>query len=129
MPEAALAIIRAQPRLAGSAFVFAAGKGSGPFNSRGQRKDELDRLLKEQLPNMQPWVVHDIRRTARTLMARIGVQKDVAEAVLGHKEQGIVAVYNRHRYLDEQTDALKRLAGLIELIVNPPTDNVVALHG
>lgn len=126
LPAAALEIIKAQPRLAGNEFVFA-GKGTNkPFNSRSQRKGELDVEMKKAIPDMAPWRIHDLRRTARTLLARIGVGEETAEAVLGHTKAGIVGVYNRYDYFEEQTDALKRLAGMIEMILNP-TDNVVQL--
>lgn len=49
---------------------------------------------------------HDLRRTARTIMARLGVPEEHAEAVLNHKKQGIVKVYNLHQYADEKKAAL-----------------------
>jgi integrase len=68
---------------------------------------------------MKPWVLHDLRRTARTLMAKVGVPEDISERVLNHKKKGIVAVYNRHEYFVEKADALTRLAAEIERIVKP----------
>ena len=75
-----------------------------------------------------PWVVHDLRRTARSLMSRAGVRPDIAERVLGHARGGVEAIYDRHRYTVEKGDALLRLAALIETIVSPPADNVVAIN-
>jgi hypothetical protein len=61
-------------------------------------------------------------------MARAGVADNVAERVLGHAIGGVQGVYNRHQYLEEKTDALKRLADLVEMILNPPgKTNVVEL--
>jgi hypothetical protein len=61
-------------------------------------------------------------------MARAGVADNVAERVLGHAIGGVQGVYNRHSYLEEKTDALKRLATLVETILNPPErTNVVSL--
>jgi integrase len=98
-------------------------KGNGPFNSFSQRKDELD----AKLPDMEPWVLHDLRRTARTLMAKAGIADNIAERVLGHAILGVHGVYNRHAYLTEKADALNRLATLIERILNPPEPNVIAI--
>ena len=123
LPPLALDIIQAQPRIAGNPYVFV-GRGSGPFNSFAQRKDELD----AKLPDMPPWVLHDLRRTARSLMSKAGVQRDHAERVLGHAIPGVEGVYDRHPYADEKADALLRLAAQVERILNPPADNVVALH-
>ena len=122
LPSLALDIIEAQPRIAGNPYVFAA-RGKGPFNSWAQRKNELDK----KLPEMPPWVIHDLRRTARSLMARADVRPDIAERVLGHAIPGVEGVYDRHQYADQKTDALNRLAALIEKIINPPKGNVVTL--
>ena len=73
------------------------------------------------------WVFHDLRRTARSLMSRAGVRPDVAEKVLGHTLQGVERVYDRHAYVEEKGEAVAKLAGLLGLILNPPQANVVHL--
>ena len=78
---------------------------------------------------MRRWTLHDLRRTARSLMSRAGVPRDHAERVLGHAIAGVEGVYDRHAYEDEKAEALDKLARLIEAIVNPPDKtNVVPLH-
>lgn len=124
LPQIALDIIAKQPRLYNNPYVFAVSGGKGHFNSFQQRKDELDAKLKETLPNMPPWVLHDLRRTARSLLSRAGVLPHVAERVLGHVIKGVEGIYDRHAYDQEKADALLKLANLIERIVNP-TENVV----
>jgi integrase len=114
-------IIRAQKRISGNAYIFP-GRGEGHFNAYGHRKREID--AKAQIA---PWVIHDLRRTSRSLMARAGVRPDIAERVMGHAIEGVEGVYDRHSYVVEKADALRKLAGLIERIVEP-TDNVVALE-
>ena len=56
------------------------------------------------------------------------MQPDIAERVLGHAVASVEGVYDRHPYDDEKADALRRLAALIERIVNPPSGNVVPLR-
>lgn len=124
LPALALEIIQAQPRVADNLFVFA-GRGSGPFSGYSKAKASFD----AKLPAMPPWVLHDLRRTARSLMSKAGVRPDIAERVLGHKLQGVEGVYDRHEYGAEKADALKRLAGLIDTILNPPSGKVVPLRG
>jgi integrase len=114
LPSPALALIEAQPRLAGNPYVFASGAGKH-FNSWSQRKQELDEKLK-----LAPWVLHDLRRSARSLMSRAGVRPDIAERVLGHAKPGVEGVYDRHSYRDEKGAALRQLAELIEAICPPP---------
>lgn len=74
---------------------------------------------------MHGWKLHDLRRTARSLMSRAGVRPDIGERCLGHAVGGVEGIYDRHHYRDEMADALRRLAALIERIVNPPAGNVV----
>jgi integrase len=73
----------------------------------------------DELSGVTGWVIHDLRRTARSLMARAGIRPDVAERVLGHAIPGVEGVYDRHSYDLEKADALSRLAELIATIVSP----------
>jgi integrase len=77
LPEAALAIVRAQPRLATNPHVFPARGGAGPFVGFGSAKEAFDAKLADGTPG---WTVHDLRRTARSLMSRAGVRPDIASA-------------------------------------------------
>jgi integrase len=136
---AALDIIEAQPEIDGNPYVFAgsvrgrrrkssANKEEPPaFNSWSQKKAELDAKLPHNMPH---WTVHDLRRTARSLLARAGVASEVAEHLLGHAIPGVAGVYNRYNYYDEKADALARLDTLLDEIVNPPPQDrkVVRIH-
>ena len=66
---------------------------------------------------MCEWWFHDLRRTARTLMAACGVQDAVAELVLGHVQGGVQAIYSRHAYFEEKGNALDKLATRLTEIV------------
>lgn len=146
LPKIVLDLIAKQPRVAGNPYVFIGSKrgrrpwpprsdekarrASGPphFNSFSQRKAELDTKLREQLPKMEPWILHDLRRTARSLMSSAGVRPDIAERVLGHAIPGVEGVYDRHHYTKEKGEALKQLAHAIDAITNPPQGNVVVMQ-
>ena len=123
LPPLAVDIIRAQPHIGDNAFVFV-GRGNGHYNGHSKGKNVFD----SKLPAMPQWQLHDLRRTARSLMARAGVRPEIAERVMGHAIEGVEGVYDRHSYRDEKADALRRLATLIEGIVNP-RDNVLPLSG
>ena len=119
LPALALGIIEARPRILDNPYVFPGSPqnrrrkgldGKKPltppsFNSFSQRKDELD----EKLPGMEAWTLHDLRRTAKSLMARAGVRPDISERVLGHVIKGVEGVYDRYEYTPEKADALQRL--------------------
>jgi len=51
--------------------------------------------------DIAPWTAHDLRRTARTGLAKLGCPQPVAEALLGHTKGGVVGVYDLHRYTEE----------------------------
>jgi integrase len=57
--------------------------------------------------NAERFTPHDLRRTVRTRLAALGISDVVAERVLGHKLQGILAVYNRYDYDQEKRQALE----------------------
>ena len=123
LPKMALDIINARPKLSDNVYVFAAGRGDGHFNGFSKAKALFD----AKLPIMPQWQTHDLRRTSRSLLSRANVRPDIAEKVLGHVPQGVEATYDRHDYVDQKTDALKRLAALIEEIVNGTPAKVVRL--
>jgi hypothetical protein len=72
---------------------------------------------------------HDLRRLARTMLARLSVSFEVAESILGHRLKGVAGVYDRYDRTLEKGVALQRLDDLIQQIVYPSPANVVPLHG
>jgi integrase len=123
LPAAALAILDTLPRFAGNPFVFAGQNGSHISKS-----GKYMQLFRAKLPaGMPSFRLHDLRRTARSLMSRAGVRPDIAERVLGHTVGGTVQqIYDRHLYLDEKSAALAKLTDLVDGIVNSHT-NVVSM--
>jgi len=73
--------------------------------------------------------LHDLRRTARTLMSRAGVNSDHAEQCLGHLLSGVRKTYNRDDFKPQKKFAFDALAGLIERIVHLPAGDVRRLRG
>jgi hypothetical protein len=79
---------------------------------------------------LAPWVIQDLRRTATTGMARLGIPPHVADRILNHQAgtiRGVAAVYNRFEYLDERKSALETWGRFVESLVRPVPSNVVAL--
>ncbi|WP_332112440.1 tyrosine-type recombinase/integrase [Vibrio parahaemolyticus] len=72
------------------------------------------------------WTAHDLRRTVRTELARLGCPTSVAEAVLGHSPKGIEGTYNLHRYENECREWLQRWANFLDSLVCSD-DNVIEL--
>ena len=121
LPKLALTIIEAQPEIEGNPYIFA-GRGKKAFNSFSDGKERLATAAP-----IGPWVFHDLRRTARSLMSRAGVQREIAERALGHVISGVEGVYDRHSYVEEKGRALDALAGLVDRILKGGGDNVIQL--
>jgi integrase len=109
-----LALLNAVPRRGDRALCF--GARSGPFSGWSKAKVLLDERINTALsatdPKAKPlaaWRLHDLRRTAATRMADLGVQPHVVEAVLNHisgHKAGIAGVYNHAAYDMEKRAAL-----------------------
>jgi integrase len=112
----AQAIVRSMPVLAGGDFVFSDEKSDGklPLGNFAARKARFDASC-----GVHGWVIHDLRRAARTLLSRAGINADIAEQCLGHALGGVRGVYDRHAYEAEKRFAFEALAQAIEDIVRP----------
>jgi hypothetical protein len=80
---------------------------------------------------LAPWVLHDLRRTATTGMAGLGIAPHVADRVLNHQAgtiRGVAAVYNRFEYLTERKAALESWGRYIEGLIAREPQNVVPLR-
>jgi integrase len=97
--------------------------GTKPIGSFGRLKEYFDKAAP-----IAPWTLHDLRRTARSLMSRASVSPDIAERCLAHTIGGVRGVYDRHKYEEEKRLAFEALASLIGRIVDPQP-NVVTLRG
>ena len=62
---------------------------------------------------LKPFTLHDLRRTARTQLAELGIRSEVAERCLNHKLGGVEGTYNRHDYFKERREALSAWAALL----------------
>jgi integrase len=95
----------------GSPFVFTTD-GATPLSGFSKFKVAFDKAC-----GVTDWTLHDLRRTARSLMSRAGVPADHAERCLGHVIGGVRGVYDKYEYLEEKRDAFNRLAALINSII------------
>jgi integrase len=80
------------------------------FTVTGQKPYAGTKRLKEILnreSGVTGWVFHDLRRTFRSGLAKLGVREEVAELLLNHARRGLVKVYNQHEYLEEMREAVE----------------------
>jgi integrase len=92
------------------------GVGTNGFAAWSRHKLELDKIC-----GVTDWTLHDLRRTAATRMADIGIQPHIIEAVLNHvsgHKAGVAGIYNRSTYATEKRAALDTWANHLALVIS-----------
>jgi len=120
----AVDLLKSLPRFAGGDFVFSTTGGRSGIRNFDLYKTAID----ARATGLVNWRFHDLRRTARTNLASLGVAPFIAELVLGHAQKGVHRVYDTHRYQAEKREALKQWANRLRDIVTPPPANVQRLR-
>ena len=112
---------------AGSEYVF-------PKRRRDPRQrvphmgiDTLNVAMQRVSHGLEHFTLHDLRRTARTHLAALGVRREVAERCLGHKLRGVEGTYDRHDYFKERRLALGQWTQLL-LNAERGKNNVTAIR-
>jgi integrase len=131
LSPAAAEIIAEQPNRAGRDLIF--GDGHGPFSGWSRCRRRLDERITaanggKPLPD---WTIHDLRRSAATHMAEIGVLPHVIECVLNHVggfRSGVAGIYNRHSFQKEMRDTLVLCAEHLATIVKGRPGKVTPLR-
>ena len=134
----ALDILKSIPR-ASDDLIFTM-TGSTPVSGFSRAKRRLDAAMlaakREELGKdcdaIAPWILHDLRRTAATGMARLHIAPHVVDKLLNHLTgtiRGVAAVYNRFEYLEERRAALEAWGRHVANLITPAAANVVVLRG
>ena len=125
MTEPMCAILQRRSQSRVGDWVFGRTDSHG-FLGWGKCKARLD----AKLGNIPHWTIHDLRRTAATRMADIGILPHVIEACLNHvsgHKGGIAGVYNRSLYRGEKAQALAQWAAHVLAVAEGKTSNITAL--
>jgi integrase len=138
------AILESLPRFKSGDCLFSVTFGRTPVWVSDKIKKRLDTRMLHTLRAMArrrgddptrvtllSWVNHDLRRTLRTGLSKLRVDRDIREAVLAHTRPGVEGVYDRHDYLLEKKDALERWASHVRNLSSREVEatNVVRLRG
>ena len=125
LSDAALSILQGTMRRGERDFIFGIARDGG-FSGWSKSKIALDKAvaLKDE------WRLHDLRRTVRTGLGKLGVQPHVAEAVLNHLPPKLIRTYDRNTYAAEKKAALDLWAAHLKVAIAQATGaNVTAMHG
>jgi len=115
LSQEALAILKACPRWAERDLLF--GMSENGYTGWSKAKAVLD----NKTGINAPWILHDLRRTAATGMADLGVQPHIIEAVLNHisgHKAGVAGIYNKSTYEPEKRAALELWGNHIGLLTS-----------
>jgi integrase len=112
LSRAAFDALASLPRIGPGKYVFTL-TGATPMGGISNRKADFDKRC-----GVRDWTLHDLRRTARSLMSRVGVAPYVAEKCLGHVAGAIERTYDRHAYLDEKREAFAKLGDGVAKVVD-----------
>jgi integrase len=118
-------IIASVPRVVGCRYVFSRN-GVRPITHFDRMKDRLDAEV-TRLADVEPFVLHDFRRSVATILASKGFDPIAVDMLLGHVPTGlsqIARIYNRYQHADTRRKALEAWA---KLIIAPIGDNVRTL--
>jgi len=126
----AMEIIKSTPRVAGRDPLF--GYGEGGFSGWSKSKQRLDERLREEGVSVREWRLHDLRRTASTLMGdHLGIPPHVIETILNHRggfRSGVSGVYNRSQYMKERRQALDMWGSFVSDLVSGRIDKILPLR-
>jgi integrase len=110
LSEQALEVLLKIPHVIGSEFVFGKPLKGGAWSNA---------KIKLSATTIQPWRIHDLRRTVSTGMNELGTEPHIVEAVLGHTVKGVAGVYNRAKYAAAKRAALEAWGAHVMALVQP----------
>lgn len=114
-PQSLAILERVAPKKRRSKWVFPARRGKAVHLGRHNR----GAFRVREASGVSGWTTHDLRRTAATMMASMGISPFVVEKILGHADRrGITAIYDRSSYDADKRAALLRWGTKVEEIVS-----------
>lgn len=123
----ALSILRDCPKVGKHVFTTRRKRGASadamdadaPLSGYSDAKEELDHVVADLAASAgvsapEPWTIHDLRRTATTIMGKLGMSRFIQKRILNHADGEVTGIYDRYEYLPEKRDALEKWAGYLE---------------
>ena len=76
--------------------------------------DATVKVIQKRGEDFAPLTVHDLRRTASTLLHEAGFNSDWIEKCLAHEQRGVRAVYNKAEYAEQRREMLQSWADMVD---------------
>ncbi len=122
LPDAMVDIIEALPDREKGGYLLSLDGGEKPYANVTRPKAALDTAAE-----VTGWTWHDLRRTMRTGLSRLGIRDDIAERAIGHSVGGrLGTTYNLYDFAEEKRLALEAWAAHVQGL---QSEKVVQLHG
>jgi integrase len=111
---AAVKLLKALPHFSKGDFLFSTTEGQRPISGFSKTKRRLDELMTEELAKrhgsiieLEPWVIHDVRRSFRTNLSALPITGEIRERLLAHAQGELSDTYDRYSYLNEKRQGLE----------------------
>jgi len=113
-------------------YVFTT-RGDRAISGYSKAKARLDRVValgrsEAGLPDLDPWTIHDLRRTVGTGLGKLSVLRFIIARVLNHADRSVTGIYDRHEYLAEKRNALDTWANYLGNLIAPAGANIVPMR-
>jgi integrase len=110
--------------LIGQGYLISANGGRSPFKGFGKSKQQFDARLSFDTS----WQLHDCRRSVRSGLGALNINRDIAERAIGHKVgDQLDQIYDRYTYAPQIAEAMGKWAGHVRDLVTPPPPNVESI--
>jgi integrase len=113
-------------------YVFTT-RADRPISGYSKAKARLDKAVaaarrEDGLPALDPWTIHDLRRTVGTGLGKLGILRFIIARVLNHADRTVTGIYDRHEYLAEKHHALDAWGTYLGNLIAPAGANVVPMR-
>lgn len=136
LADASLAVLDTIPRFKNEKGFLFSTNGKTPSSGFSRAKTRIDKLMAgyaaKEDKKIEPFVIHDLRRTVASGMAKLGIELPVIERALNHISgsfAGIVGVYQQHEFTDEKRAAFNAWASHVETVVTRKPAKVIEMAG
>jgi integrase len=107
-----------QLKLSTGDYLFPSLRTGKPIQQKSLTEQAWQLRSSGRMVKLEHWTPHDLRRTVRTGLSKLGCRNEVAEAILGHSRTGIEGTYDLHSYEAECKIWLQKWADHLDQLIS-----------